>query len=160
MATLLRSKLTASADDYFNELYERYGCIPENHQAAIQLRMQFFTRYVLDRRPGDYKSATEKDWTYVARREYRYDVNVRSMADAFALANFSCMVRMFMLKKFVIWPFLPVFIGTYLYRARSLFILHNKKFFDMCNVGEQYEVGYARNVVLRRCNQLLDREDF
>jgi hypothetical protein len=136
MATLLRSKLTASADDYFNDLYERYGCIPENHQAAIQLRMQFFTRYVLERRPGDYKSATEKDWAYVARREYRYDVNVRSLADAFALANFSCIVRMFMVKKFVIWPFAPVFIATYLYRARALFVLHNKKFFDMCNVGE------------------------
>jgi hypothetical protein len=30
----------------------------------------------------------------------------------------------------------------------------------MCNVGEQYELGYARNVVLRRSNKLLDREDF
>ena len=38
--------------------------------------------------------------------------------------------------------------------------MYNKKLFDMCNVGEQYELGYARNVVLRRCNALLDREDF
>ena len=160
MATLLRSKLAASSEDYFNDLYRRYGCIPENHQTAITLRMQFFSRYVLDRRPGDYKTATEKDWSYVARREYRYDVNVRAMADAFALANFTCIIRMFMLKKFVIWPFAPVFLGTYLYRSRALFIKHNKKFFDMCNVGEQYELGYARNVVLRRCNTLIEREDF
>jgi hypothetical protein len=160
MAILLRNKLEVSAEDYFNDLYIRYGCIPENHQAAVALRMQFFTRYVLERRPGDYKTNTEKDWSYVARREYRYDVNVRAMADAFALADIACMARMFMLKKFVIWPFVPVFVGTYLYRSRALFVKHNKKFFDMCNVGEQYELGYARNVVLRRCNNLIDREDF
>lgn len=160
MAILLRSKLNASSEDYFNDLYQRYGCIPENHQAAIALRMQYFTRYVLDRRPGDYKSPTEKDWAYVARREYRYDVNVRALSDAAALGLVSSMLRMYMVKKFVIWPFAPVFLATYLYRSRALFVKHNKKFFDMCNVGEQYEMGYARNVVLRRCNTLLDREDF
>jgi hypothetical protein len=160
MSILLRAKLLASSEDYFNELYEKYGCVPENHQAAIALRMQFFNRYVLERRPGDYKSPTEKDWAYVARKEYRYDVNVRALADAFAMSTVACMIRMFMLKKFVMWPFAPVFVATYLYRARSLFIVHNKKFFDMCNVGEQYELGYARNVVLRRCNKLLDVEDF
>lgn len=160
MSILLRAKLTASSEDYFNDLYQRYGCIPENHQAAIALRMQFFNRFVLERRPGDYKSATEKDWAYVARREYRYDVNIRALADAYALGNVACMVRMFMVKKFVIWPFAPIFIGTYLYRSRALFIQNNKKLFDMCNVGEEYELGFARNVVLRRCNKLLDREDF
>ena len=82
------------------------------------------------------------------------------MADAYAVGSIACILRMYMLKKFVVWPFVPVFVGTYLYRARSLFIKHNKKFFDMCNVGEEYELGYARNVVLRRCNTLLDREDF
>ena len=67
---------------------------------------------------------------------------------------------MFMLKKFVFWPFLPVFLGTYFYRSRALFVLHNKKFFDMCNVGEQYGLGFARNAILRRCNALTGREDF
>ena len=70
------------------------------------------------------------------------------------------MVRMFMVKKFVFWPFLPVTGLFYLYRQRQLFVLHNKKLFDMCNVGEQYEIGFARNVVLKNCNTLLDREDF
>ena len=54
----------------------------------------------------------------------------------------------------------PVATLVYIYRSRQLFAFHNKKFFDMCNVGEQYEVGYARNVILRQCNALLDREDF
>jgi hypothetical protein len=154
---LLRAKLNASYNDYFDELYRLHGCIPENHQTAINLRMQFFTKYILEKTPSDHKTGTEKDWAYVARREYRYDVNVRALADAFALADLACIIRMFMLKKFVIWPFIPVFIGTYLYRSRSLFIFNNKKFFDMCNVGEQYELGYARNVVLRRVNGLTDR---
>lgn len=160
MSILLRARLNASAEDYFSELSRKYGYIPENHQTAIQLRTAFFTRYILDKSPSDYKTAIEKDWSYVARREYRYDVNVRALVDAYALGNVACVVRMFMVKKFIIWPFVPVFLATYLYRSRSLFIFHNKKFFDMCNVGEQYELGYARNVVLRKCNELLDREDF
>jgi hypothetical protein len=124
------------------------------------MRMHFVSTYILDKKASDYKTPIEKDWAYVARREYRYDVNVRSMVDAFALGNVACIGRMYMLKKFVIWPFFPVFVGTYMYRHRSLFIFHNKKYFDMCNVGEQYELGYARNVVLRKCNLLTGREDF
>ena len=31
MAILLRAKLLATSEDYFNELYEKYGCVPENH---------------------------------------------------------------------------------------------------------------------------------
>ena len=122
--------------------------------------MQFFTKYVLDRGINFYKTPVEKDWMYVARREYRYDVNVRAMCDASALGLTCCMARMFMLKKFIWWPFVPVAVATYLYRARQLFVFHNKKLFDMTNVGEQYEVGYARNTVLRACNKILDREDF
>ena len=97
---------------------------------------------------------------YVAKKEYRYDVNIRAASDAGAAGIVACMMRMVMMKKFIWWPFAPVFAGTYLYRSRQLFVFHNKKFFDMCNVGEQYEVGFARNAVLRRCNTLLDREDF
>ena len=122
--------------------------------------MRFFTKYVLDRRVNDYKTPVEKDWMYVAKREYRYDVNLRAASDAFALGLVTCMGRMFMLKKFIWWPFAPVALGTYLYRQRQLFVFHNKKFFDMCNVGEQYEVGFARLAVLKRCNELIDREDF
>ena len=122
--------------------------------------MRFFTKYVLDRGVNDYKTPVEKDWMYVAKREYRYDVNVRAAADGAALGILACMGRMYMLKKFIWWPFAPVFAATYLYRQRQLFVFHNKKFFDMCNVGEQYEVGFARLAVLKRCNGLLDREDF
>lgn len=30
----------------------------------------------------------------------------------------------------------------------------------MCNVGEEYHFGKKRNEVLRKCNQILDVEDF
>jgi hypothetical protein len=85
---------------------------------AIDLRMEFFTKYVLDRRINDYKSSVEKDWMYVARREYRYDVNVRSLSDAAAAGLTASMIRMFMLKKFIWWPFAPVALFTYVYRSR------------------------------------------
>ena len=98
--------------------------------------MQFFTKYVLEKPASGYKTGVEKDWAYVAKREYRYDVNVRALVDAFAVADIACILRMAMVKKMIVWPFLPVFIGTYLYRSRSLYIFHNKKLFDMCNVGE------------------------
>ena len=78
--------------------------------------MRFFTKYVLDRRVNEYKTPVEKDWMYVAKREYRYDVNMRSCYDAGALGMVACMGRMVMLKKFIWWPFVPVAMATYLYR--------------------------------------------
>jgi len=127
---------------------------------AMHLRMEFFRKFVLDRRVSDYKSPVEKDWMYVARNEYFWDVNVRSAADGAAAALAASMIRMLMVKKMVWWPMAPVFLGVYIYRVNHLFAFYNKKLFDMCNVGEQYEVGQARNAVLRICNNLLDVEDF
>lgn len=72
----------------------------------------------------------EKDWAFIARREYWYDVKVRSLADAAAVGLGACMARMVMTKRFVVWPFAPVFGFFYLFRLRETFILHNKKFFD------------------------------
>ena len=160
MTFVARRRAEASSRDYFDDLYEKNGCIPPQDQMAIDLRLSFFTKYVLDRGVNFYQTPTEKDWMYVARREYRYDVNLRAVADGTAAGMTASMARMFMVKKFIWWPFVPVALFTYAYRSKQLFVLHNKKFFDMCNVGEQYEVGYARNTVLKACNKLLDREDF
>ena len=30
----------------------------------------------------------------------------------------------------------------------------------MCNLGEEYHLGFKRNEILRECNSILDREDF
>lgn len=160
MSNIVRSRADAYAADYFDHLHKFYGCIPENHQMAIDLRMRFFEKYVLNRRVNDYRTTEEKDWMYVARNEYFYDVNVRAATDATMAALGACMTRMYMLKKFIWWPFVPVALGVYGYRSKQLFVFHNKKLFDMCNIGEQYETGFARNTVLTRCNALLDRTDF
>ena len=73
--------------NYFNDLYDKFGGIPSNHMEAIKLRMDFLTKFVLDRGAADYHSNTEKDWCYIARREYWYDVNVRSFFDAVILGD-------------------------------------------------------------------------
>lgn len=65
-----------------------------------------------------------------------------------------------MVKKFVVWPLLPVTLAVGLYRHQDLFVFYNKKYFDMCNLGIQYELGNARNKVLEKCNKLLDVQDF
>ncbi len=80
--------------------------------------MQFFTKYILNRKTEDFRTPVERDWAYIAKREYIHDVNIRAAFDAFAMGLSTCMVRMFMIKKFVMWPFLPVGAATYLYRQR------------------------------------------
>ena len=80
------------------------------------MRMQFFNKYILSRNTSDFQTPVEKDWAYVAKREYRYDVNIRSVCDGSAAALSACMLRMFMVKKFVMWPFLPVLATVSLYR--------------------------------------------
>ena len=113
-----RAKADAASQDYMDELYRKYGGIPENHQLVIDLRMQFFNKYILSRRTLDYKTPVEKDWAYIAKREYRYDVNVRAAVDGAACGLTAMCVRMFMVKKFVMWPFIPVAMATYFYRQR------------------------------------------
>jgi hypothetical protein len=49
MSILLRKKLDASYEDYFNHLYKYYGCIPEEHQLAMVMRMNFVQERILDR---------------------------------------------------------------------------------------------------------------
>jgi len=152
MSFYYRNKYDAAQQDYLDELYKHHGQIPANHQMAMQLRMQFFQKYVLDRRVTDYRSPIEKDWMYVARNEYYWDVHLRSCVDGAAAGLAAMMLRMLMVKKMIFWPFAPVALAVYTYRTNQLFAFYNKKFFDMCNVGEQYEVGFARNVVLNQCN--------
>ena len=54
MSIIVRNKHMVYTQDYFDQLYKFHGCIPENHQMAIDLRMRFFERYVLNRRVNDY----------------------------------------------------------------------------------------------------------
>lgn len=114
----------------------------------------------MERQSHEYLTPTERDWAYVVRREYVYDCNVDPAVDAFAAGLLAMGIRQVMVKKFVMWPMLAVSPLVYFYRSKQRFRFYNKKYFDMINIGEQYELGFGRNVVLRKCNLLLDREDF
>ena len=122
--------------------------------------MRFIEEKILKKPPHEYKTPVERDWAFVVRREYIYDCNVFPAVDAVAAGLLGMIARQVMVKKFVMWPFFPLAAVTYFYRSNQQFAFFNKKYFDMINIGEQYELGYARNTVLKKCNLLLNREDF
>ena len=62
-------------------------------------------------------------------------------------------------KGMVWWPFFLT-VPSYYAVTPLFFQKHNKKLFDMCNVGPHYHLGVKRDEVLRDCNRILDREDF
>lgn len=45
----IRSRYDHHQKYYIKNLYEQYGDIPDNHMKAMRLRMDFFSKYVLDR---------------------------------------------------------------------------------------------------------------
>jgi hypothetical protein len=107
-----------------------------------------------------YKTQVERDWAYIAKREYNYDVRLKALSYSFACGNLAWSASMFIRKRFLIWP-LPFFwIAAYPFFSAKYQLKHQKKHFDMCNVGEEYYLGAQRNFVLRKCNEILDREDF
>jgi len=44
-----RRRYNNTEKEYFKDLYQTFGCIPENHKEAIKHRMGFFRTYVLKR---------------------------------------------------------------------------------------------------------------
>jgi hypothetical protein len=108
----------------------------------------------------NYQSLVEKDFTYLVRREYFWDVNLRAFGDGLFAGNAFCVLMMYMRKRFVIFPILFVLPVVAYYRNHDLAVFYSKKHFDMLNLGEQYIVGRERNKVLRECNRILDTEDF
>ena len=82
-----------------------------------------------------YKTQTEQDWAYICKREYNYDVRLNSFYNGFFMSNLLLIFRIYAQKKMVFWPLatVPLF---YFYWKPIFFQKHNKKLFDMCNVGE------------------------
>jgi hypothetical protein len=107
-----------------------------------------------------YQSQVEKDWGYIAKREYNYDVLLRAWFYSFFAGNLAVTAGIFLTKRMVYAPFPFAFAASWMYWKPEFFQVHNKKFFDMCNVGAQYQLGAARNEVLRKCNEILGSEDF
>ena len=84
----------------------------------------------------------------------------KSIGYGFVFGNIAWSASMFSRKRFVFWPLPAVWAVASAYFFPIFFQLHNKKLFDMCNVGEQYRLGAERNSVLRLCNKIQDTEDF
>ena len=75
-------------------------------------------------------------------------------------ANVATTFAIFMTKRMVWWPIPVVSLIAGPYFHEQFYQIHNKKFFDMCNVGEEFLLGSRRNEVLRQCNKILNCEDF
>lgn len=132
----------------------------EKELQASKLRKEFVKKFIVDFDTSLYKTHVERDWAYIAKREYRYEVSIKSATYGGAVANVFLLWRMYALKKMVWWP-IPV-VGTlgFLYFQPVFFQKTNKRLFDQCNVGEEYYLGKKRNEVLRQCNEILGVEDF
>lgn len=101
-----------------------------------------------------------KGTVYNKSREYNYDVVLKGAGYSALVANVLLSWRIFVTKGMVWWPLLVAAPATYFYITPLLLQKHSKKLFDMCNVGEEFYLGRKRNEILRKCNQILDTEDF
>ena len=127
--------------------------------AAMRLRRAFVKTFIVDFDTTLYTTQVERDWAYIAKREYNYDVTLVSMGLAALTANAVLSYSIWRAKRMVWWPLL-VSVPAFFYFRHFEVKKHSKKLFDMCNVGEEYYLGQKRNEVLRRCNEILDTEDF
>lgn len=93
-------------------------------------------------------------------REYNYDVVLKGVGYSALVGNVLLSWRIFVTKGMVWWPLVIAAPATYFYITPLLLQKHSKKLFDMCNVGEEFYLGRKRNEILRKCNQILDTEDF
>ena len=85
---------------------------------------------------------------------------MRSVGYGFFWGNLAWSGAIFAGKKMVFWPLFSVWAVASAYYYPIFFQIHNKKFFDMCNVGTEYYLGAQRNAVLDQCNDILDTQDF
>ena len=145
--------------DYEDNIME--GRVNESdYKEASNLRMKFFKDHVLSMNPMFFKTQEERDWMYIARREYNYIVLGKSILFAGLIGNVCWTAGIYWNKRMVVWPLILGSAIAYPLFHNYLFLKTNKRLFDMCNLGEQYEIGAKRNEVLRRCNEIQDCEDF
>ncbi len=82
---------------------------------ASELRKNFIKKFIVNFDTFLYKTQVERDWAYIAKREYRYDVTIASVAYGFFCANVVSVWRMWMVKKMVFWTYPVVTLLGYLY---------------------------------------------
>lgn len=77
---------------------------------ASKLRKDFVKKFIADFDTTLYKTHVERDWAYIAKREYRYEVQMKSVFYGGAAANIFLLWRIYANKRMVWWP-IPI-IGT------------------------------------------------
>ncbi len=129
------------------------------YQEASRHRTQFLKDHIINFQTNFYKTQVERDWAYICKREYNYSVIMKSAFYSFFTANLLWTQQIFQQKKLVFWPLALTAVVFPFYKDHFMFKV-NKRLFDMCNVGEEFELGNARNQVLRLCNDIQGVEDF
>jgi len=61
---------------YNKELYEYRAGYSTQELKASALRKAFFKSYIVNFDTFLYKTQVEKDWAYIAKREYRFNVTI------------------------------------------------------------------------------------
>ena len=150
-------KMRKLLEDHEDMMIQRFISDPTFRQATRMRRN--FVLQAISKDPRFYRTQEEADWMYIVKREYNYIVLLKSAVWSilpFCVANTAFIYHFKRLTwhPFVVLPF--AFAGF----VRYFRLKHSKRLFDMCNIGEEHELGRERNRVLRRCNELLGVEDF
>ena len=89
---------------------------------ASRLRMDFFNKYIVNSNTSLYKTMVERDWAYIAKREYNYIVNIKGAGWGFFIANIAWTQRIYANKRMVVWPLLTIFpLATVYFRNHFFF---------------------------------------
>jgi hypothetical protein len=149
-------------DDELN--YREQTDLEPAQQAAADrlcdnLRMGFVKDWVLKANIDLYHTDAETNWAHIVRREHRYNVSYRAWGDGVFVGSFLQLLFSIKAKKVCWWPFLLTpLVATA--RTPGLFRNHNRRYFDMLNIGSEYELGAERNRILEECNRIAHRADF
>merc|ERR1712214_20546 len=100
MGKLLKKKKIMSIQQrqYLHELeYQawRRGYTKEELEAQA-LRKEFFNDYIVNFDTNLYRTQVERDWAFIAKREYNYDVLLNSIMAAGFFANVATTFAIFM----------------------------------------------------------------
>ena len=98
-------------------------------------------KYLLAKDTHHFKTQVERDHAYVALREYNYKVFMLATGQAILYGSLGMMAGLFIKKRYTVLGLLPA-IPAYKYFKHRYRMTHNKRIFDMLNVGEEYELGF------------------
>lgn len=143
--------------------YKERTDLPPREQAradsiADKLRMKFIKEWALKRNIDLYQTDAERDWAYIVRREYRYNVLYRAFFDGLFFGSVLQTLYTWQRKQVQFKPLLVVPL-IMLMRVPSLYKQHHRRYFETLNLGTEYELGAERNRILEECNRISARAD-